>query len=113
MPIALGMRLNEVANHSWDVRVAVYPHAEVDADSAEVLVELLAGPVGFMLNFVAKPAELEGPVSVAIPGAGLVIDDAVTVRPAVSGRLKPLNDNGVTVEGNVTLDDLRRVFPGY
>jgi uncharacterized protein (TIGR03083 family) len=78
---ALGMRLNEVANHSWDVRVAVDPHAEVDADSAELLVELLAGPVGFMLGFVAKPAELEGPVSVAIPnvisGAGLVIDDAV------------------------------------
>jgi len=128
---ALGMRLNEVANHSWDVRVALDPHAEVDADSAELVVELLAGPVGFMLSFVAKPAELEGPVSVAIPGAGLVIDDAVTVvnhpdspsatfnGPAeafvrlVSGRLKPPHDNSVTVEGNVTLDDLRRVFPGY
>ena len=128
---ALGMRLNEVANHSWDVRVAVDPHAEVDADSAEVLVELLAGPVGFMLSFLAKPAELEGPVSVVIPGAGLVIDDTVTVvnhlespsatfnGPAeafvrlVSGRLKPPHDNGVTVEGNVTLDDLRRVFPGF
>ena len=127
---ALGMRLNEVANHSWDVRVALDPHAGVDADSAEVLVELLAGPVGFMLSFVAKPAELEGPVSVAIPGAGLVIDNTVTVvnhlespsatfnGPAeafirlVSGRLKPPHDNGVTVDGNVTLDDLRRVFPG-
>jgi uncharacterized protein (TIGR03083 family) len=128
---ALGMRLNEVANHSWDVRVAVDPHAGLDADSAEVLVELLAGPVGFMLNFAAKPAELAAPVSLAIPGAGLVIDDAVTVvnhleSPSatfngsaeafvrlVSGRLKPPHVNGVTVEGNVTLDDLRRVFPGY
>jgi hypothetical protein len=35
--------------------------------------------VGFMLSFLAKPAELADPVSVAIPGAGLVIDDAVTV----------------------------------
>lgn len=128
---ALGMRLNEVANHSWDVRVALDPHAEVAADSAELLVELLTGPLGFLLSFSAKPAELADPVSVAIPGAGLVIDDAATVvdhleSPAatfngpaaafirlISGRLKAPHDNGVTVKGNVTLDDLRRVFPGY
>lgn len=128
---ALGMRLNEVANHSWDVRVAFDPDAGVDADSAAVLVDLLAGPVGFVLGFFAKAAELADPVSVAIPGAGLVIDDAVTVvdhlespsatfnGPAeafvrlVSGRLKAPYDNGVTVEGSVTLDDLRRVFPGF
>ena len=128
---ALGMRLNEVANHSWDVRVAFDPHAGVDADSAAVLVDMLAGPVGFMLGFFAKAAELTDPVSVAIPGAGLVIDDAVTVvdhleSPSatfngpqeafvrlVSGRLKAPYDKGVTVEGSITLDDLRRVFPGY
>ncbi|HEX6356447.1 maleylpyruvate isomerase family mycothiol-dependent enzyme [Actinophytocola sp.] len=128
---ALGMRLNEVANHSWDVRVAFDPHAGVDAESAAVLVDLLAGPVGFMLGFLAKPAELMDPVSVAVPGGGLVIDDAVTVvdhlespsatfnGPAeafvrlVSGRLKAPYDNGVTVEGSITLDDLRRVFPGF
>jgi uncharacterized protein (TIGR03083 family) len=128
---ALGMRLSEVANHSWDVRVGVDPDARLDAESAEVLVDLLAGPLGFMLGFFAKPAELAAPVSVAIPGAGLVIDDAVTVvdhleapsakfnGPAeafirlASGRLKPPYDSGVTVEGNITLDDLRRVFPGY
>jgi uncharacterized protein (TIGR03083 family) len=128
---ALGMRLSEVANHSWDVRVAFDPNAGVDADSAAVVVDLLAGPVGFMLSWLAKPAELADPVSVAIPGAGLVIDDAVTVvdhlespsatlnGPAeafvrlVSGRLKAPYDTGVTVEGSVTLDDLRRVFPGF
>ncbi|RSM87525.1 maleylpyruvate isomerase family mycothiol-dependent enzyme [Kibdelosporangium aridum] len=128
---ALGMRLNEVANHSWDVRVAFDAHAGVDADSAAVLVDLLSGPVAFMLNFLAKPAELADPVSVAIPGAGLVIDDAVTVvdhlespsatfnGPAeafvrlISGRLKAPYDNGVTIDGSITLDDLRRVFPGF
>ena len=128
---AVGMRLNEVANHSWDVRVASDPDAGVDADSAAVLVDLLAGPVGFMLSFVAKPAELGNAVSVAFPGGGLVIDDAVTLvdhlespsatfnGPAeafvrlVSGRLKAPYDNGVTVDGSITLDDLRRVFPGY
>ena len=128
---ALGMRLNEVANHSWDVRVAFDPHAGVDAGSAAVLVDLLGGPVAFMLGFLAKPAELANPVSVAIPGAGLVIDDAVTVvdhleSPSatfngpqeafvrlINGRLKAPHDNGVTVEGSTTLDDLRRVFPGF
>lgn len=128
---AVGMRLNEVANHSWDVRVAFDPDAGVDADSAAVLVDLLSGPLGFMLGFLAKPAELTDPVSVAIPGAGLVVDDAVTVvdhlespsatfnGPAeafirlLNGRLKAPYDKGVTVEGGVTLDDLRRVFPGF
>jgi uncharacterized protein (TIGR03083 family) len=128
---ALGMRLSEVANHSWDVRVASDPDTGVDAGSAEVLVDHLAGPMGFMLSFLAKPAELANPVSVAVPGGGLVIDDAVTVvdhlespsatftGPAeafvrlVSGRLKAPYDKGVAVEGSVTLDDLRRVFPGF
>ncbi|MFD2420086.1 maleylpyruvate isomerase family mycothiol-dependent enzyme [Amycolatopsis pigmentata] len=128
---ALGMRLNEVANHSWDVRVAFDAHVGVDADSAGVLVDLLTGPVSFILSFLAKPAELAGPVSVAIPGAGLVIDDAVTVvdhleSPSatfngppeafvrlISGRLKAPYDNGVTIDGSITLDDLRRVFPGF
>lgn len=128
---AVGMRLSEVANHSWDVRVAFDPDAGVAAGSAEVLVDLLTGPVGFMLSFLAKPAELANPVSLAVPGGGLVLDDTVTVVPdlespsatfsgpaeafvrLVSGRLKAPYDRGVTVEGNVTLDDLRRVFPGF
>lgn len=128
---ALGMRLSEVANHSWDVRVAFDPDAGVDAGSAAVLVDLLTGPVGFMLSFLAKPAELANPVTVAFPGGALVIDDAVTVvdhaeAPSatfggtaeafvrlLSGRLKAPFDRGVTVEGAVTLDELRRVFPGF
>ncbi|MDT7804036.1 MAG: hypothetical protein QOI78_7469 [Actinomycetota bacterium] len=128
---ALGMRLSEVANHSWDVRVAFDSDARVDAGSADVLVEHLSGPLGFMLGFLAKPAELADPASVAVPGGALVIDDAVTVvdhlespsatfnGPAeafirlVSGRLKAPYDKGVTVEGKISLDDLRRVFPGF
>ncbi|HEX4224987.1 MAG TPA: maleylpyruvate isomerase family mycothiol-dependent enzyme [Pseudonocardiaceae bacterium] len=128
---ALGMRLNEVANHSWDVRVALDPQAEVDPESAATLIELLAGPVGFMVGFLAKPAELDRPASVAGPGAVLVIGDAVTVvdeleAPSatfhgspgafvrlISGRLKPPYAIDVTVEGNVTLDDVRRVFQGF
>ncbi|HEY4018141.1 MAG TPA: maleylpyruvate isomerase family mycothiol-dependent enzyme [Pseudonocardiaceae bacterium] len=128
---ALGMRLSEVANHAWDVRVALDKDAEVDPESAAVLVEQFSGPVGFMVGFIAKPAELSKPASVAVPGAGLVIEDAVTLVDQIespsatfrgspgafvrllTGRLKPPHANGVTVEGNVTLDDLRRVFPGF
>ncbi|MFD4676450.1 maleylpyruvate isomerase family mycothiol-dependent enzyme [Lentzea sp. NPDC058450] len=129
---ALGMRLNEVANHSWDVRVAFDEKAGVAPESATVLLELLSGPMGFLLGFLAKPAEVATPVSVALPGAGLVIDDAVTVvdhaiespsatfnGPAeafirlTSGRLKAPHDADVTVEGTLTLDDLRKVFPGF
>ncbi|GAA1140928.1 maleylpyruvate isomerase family mycothiol-dependent enzyme [Nocardioides aquiterrae] len=129
--VALGMRLNEVANHSWDVRVALDPSAELHADSADVLVELFRGPLSFILGFSAKPAELTERAAVAVPGAGLVIDDDATIVGGVdeptatfrgapeafirllNGRLKDPYAGGATVEGNVTLDDLRRVFPGY
>jgi uncharacterized protein (TIGR03083 family) len=128
---ALGMRLNEVANHSWDVRVALDPHADVDAGSAAVLIDLFTGPLAFVLGFASKPAELPEPVSVAVPGGGLVITDkAALVREVdapsatfhgpsqalvrlFNGRLKEPYTHGVTVDGQVSLDDLRRVFQGY
>jgi uncharacterized protein (TIGR03083 family) len=131
LAIALGMRLNEVANHSWDVRVALDQDAEVNPDSATALVELFTGPIGFLTNFVAKAAELREPALVAAPGAGLKIDEAATIvgdldsptatfhgSPAafirlLNGRLKEPHTKNVTVEGNLTLDDLRRVFPGF
>lgn len=129
--VALGMRLNEVANHAWDVRVGVDPAATVDAGSAEVLVELFAGPLSFLLGFSAKPDQVEQEVRLAIPGGGISITDAVTVAGDVtdptatfeaapeavvrllSGRLRAPYDAGVSVTGNVTLDELRKVFPGY
>jgi uncharacterized protein (TIGR03083 family) len=129
--VALGMRLNEVANHAWDVRVGVDPAATVDAGSAEVLVEHFAGPLSFLLGFSAKPDQLEQEVRLAVPGGGISITDAVTVAGDVtdptatldgepeavvrllSGRLRAPYDAGVSVAGNVTLDELRKVFPGY
>lgn len=128
---ALAMRLNEVAAHSWDARVGLDPRAEVNAESAAVLVELFAGPLAFMVGFTAKPDALSEPVSVRAPGAGLVIGDAVTVVTTLesptatfhgstaafirllTGRLKDPYAKDVTVDGAVTLADLRRVFPGY
>ena len=129
--VALAMRLNEVANHSSDVRAGLDPDAEVTPQSAELLVELFAGPLGFLLGFAAKPDRLAGPVRLAVPGGGVLVDDAVTVVTSLSdptatltgpdgatvrllsGRLKAPYDGAVRLEGNVTLEELRQVFPGY
>lgn len=132
LEVALGMRLSEVANHAWDVRVGVDPAARVDAGSAEVLLEQLAGPLSFLLGFSAKADQVEQEVRLAIPGGAIVITDAVRVttdEPAdptatfdgpaeavirlLTGRLSPAYAAGVAVSGNVTLDELRTVFPGY
>lgn len=130
--VALAMRLNEVANHAWDVRVGLDPDAGVDPESAELLVELFAGPLAFLLGFTGKPDRLAGEARVTIPGGGLVVTDQVAVvtdladptatfdGPAeavtrlLAGRLAPEHTpDGVRVTGNVSLDDLRNVFPGY
>ena len=128
---ALGMRLNEVVNHAWDVRVAFDPSSEVSAESAAVVLDLAAGPLSFMVGFTTKPAELSEPVVVAGPGVDVVIGDSISLVDSaqspsatfhgsagafirlLNGRLKEPYAKDVTVEGNVTLDDLRRVFPGY
>lgn len=131
LSVALGMRLNEVANHAWDVRVGVDQTATVDAESAELLVELFRGPLGFLLGFSAKANEIDHEVRLAIPGGAVEITDAVAVTESaddptaafdaapeavvrlLSGRLRPQHAGGVAVTGNVTLDELRKVFPGY
>ncbi|MEW1955311.1 maleylpyruvate isomerase family mycothiol-dependent enzyme [Terrabacter sp. NPDC080008] len=129
--VALGMRLSEVANHAWDVRVGVDPSATVDPASAELLIELLRGPLAFLLGLFAKADTVEREVRMAIPDGALHIADTVTVTDSVdrptatfegpaeavvrllSGRLRADHVTGVTVTGNVTLDELRKVFPGY
>ncbi len=130
--VALGMRLNEVAAHAWDVRVGLDPDAGVEADSAELLLELYAGPLGFLLGFAANPDQLAEEVRIAIPGGGIVVADQVSVTRDLSdptatftgapeavarlltGRLTAQHTPaGVQVSGNVSLDDLRKVFPGY
>jgi len=129
---ALGLRLNEVANHSWDVRVAFDPQAEVAEASAEALVDLYRGPAAFLLGWVAKerPAE-ETTVAVPSAGSALVLGETVELvdvaaapsatleAPAgafvrlLNGRLKEPYLDGVAVTGTVTLDELRQVFPGF
>jgi uncharacterized protein (TIGR03083 family) len=136
LPLAAvaGMRLNENAQHLWDVAVALDPSARVDDGTAEVLFEHFGADLGFLLGFIGKADALAAPARVRIgtSNIGIVIADAVSVTSSVGeasatiharpesvirligGRLSPkYTPADVSVEGNVSLEDLRRVFPGY
>ncbi len=102
--------------------------------AAEVLVEHFTGGLGFLLGFTGKAESLSEPARVELEHdeVTIVIDDKVSISTAptdataafsggpealirlIGGRLTaPYTPEGVEVTGNVTLDDLRRVFPGY
>ncbi|MEU4690670.1 maleylpyruvate isomerase family mycothiol-dependent enzyme [Actinoplanes sp. NPDC023714] len=128
------LRLSEVAPHTWDVRAGLDPAATLAAGSAEIIAEHLAGGIGFLLGFIGKPKEAPEPAVVEIAGSPyrLVIDDSVRLTtesvPATAvfsgpleaalrliyGRLSPRHTApGIEVTGNITLDELRAVFPGF
>lgn len=129
---AVGMRLNEVALHAWDVEAGLDPAATLSDSSAALLAQHFSGSMGFLLGFIGK-AEGVGPATVAIGDHAIVLDaegvrlvegtDGATATfegpfeagvRLLSGRLGPAyTPDGVTVTGDVTLDDLRKVFPGY
>jgi uncharacterized protein (TIGR03083 family) len=136
LPLAslAGMRLSEAAQHSWDVRVALDADAAISGDAAQLLAEHLAGGIGFMTGFIGKADALTTPAVVEIRGSGfgIVIADGVSLTEAVptptatfvgpleaairliGGRLTAAHTPaGVEVTGDLTLDDLRRVFPGF
>jgi uncharacterized protein (TIGR03083 family) len=136
LPVAgyLGMRLNEAAHHSWDVQVSTDPGAAISADTAELIAEHLATDLSFLLGSTGKADAIAHPAVVDIHGSGyaIVIDDAVSLTAAgppatatfdgpleaairlLAGRLGATHTPAdVQVTGAVTLDDLRRVFPGY
>lgn len=130
----VGMRLHENTLHFWDVRVALDSEAQLDETASAVLFEHLDADMGFLLGFIGKADALANParVRVGVSDLGFVITDSVSVTTSIgeatatihgplesvlrltAGRLTPgRTPAAVSVEGNVTLDDLRRVFPGY
>ena len=134
VPLAtvLGMRLNEVALHGWDVDVALDPAARLTDEAAELVLEHFATTMTFLLGFAGKPQGLP-PTRLGIGHHTLVLsDDGIRMAEGVtdpsatfdgpveaavrllSGRLAPEHTPpGVRVSGNVTLDELRAAFPGY
>lgn len=135
-----GLLLNEHLMHAWDVHVAFDPTATVPAGDAGVLLDQQLGSLGVLLGFLGKPGGLDGAtadlrVVTAEPGRefGLSITesvglveapvsaDGVVLAPTeafvrlLAGRLTSQHTpDGVDVEGGrVTLEQLRRVFPGF
>ncbi len=133
---AASFRLNEFALHSWDVNVAFDPAATVAAEAVEPLFNVLP----YLIGWLGKPTEVLGGQSIAVPAQttnpardfGLELTDKVTlidspddsdaelILPGESwlrlatGRLKPANTpDAVTVNGDITLEQLRQIFQGY
>jgi uncharacterized protein (TIGR03083 family) len=139
-PISLAdaarMRLAEFTAHTWDVKVGADDTARLAPEAVPLLLDSLAGMFGYIAH---ADALAQRPVRLAVElpdlrrSFGLEIADAVAATdpapdqpdgvlraPAeawlrlVAGRLAPKwTPPGVEVEGPVSLDDLRRVFPGY
>lgn len=136
MATVVRLRVSEVTHHGWDVRVAFDPTATL----LPAAVDLLIDHSGFFFAYIAKAGALGGRTATIalettdpVRSFGLAITDAVTLSdtrpsdpdatlclPAESwlrltyGRLAPARTPpAVTLTGDaLTLDDLRRVFPG-
>jgi uncharacterized protein (TIGR03083 family) len=132
----VGMRSSEVALHGWDVDVAFDQAATVRA----YLVPFVLDRLPLFAGFFAKPTGKTEKVSINTKdpsrfyllelrdnGTSLSEEDgpAVDARTKVempgealvrltAGRLSPgRTPAGVHAEGELTLDELRSVFPGY
>jgi uncharacterized protein (TIGR03083 family) len=131
---AVAMRLSEVGLHRWDIDVVSDPAATVQAYLVPAVLEVLTG----FASFFARPTGRTGTVGIEISdpdrsfvlelgeagvtlAEGVPAESATTVKmPAeaflrlISGRLAADHTPAtITVEGDITLDDLRRTFPGY
>jgi len=133
---AASFRLNEFALHAWDVAVAGDPSATVAADAAEPMLDvirLLIGWIGtpgqvltgrqltvavhttaptrdFGLDITDKLAMTDAPLD---PDADLSLPAESWLRLA-TGRLDAEHTPaGVSVTGDLTLAQLRQIFPGY
>ena len=130
----VGMRLSEVGLHRWDVEVAFDPSAAV----AGYVVPFILARLPMFAGFFAKPSGKTGLVDVSISdparnyvlelkedGASLgegqapnapshLVSSGEAFLRLTSGRLSPrYTPETVTAEGDISLDDLRRAFPGY
>lgn len=129
-----GYRLSEQSVHGWDIAVAVNPAAAIASAEVSLLWQRLDlvvtrfrapdvlarlaprqvevrtdSPDG--VHCLTLGAELHLlPCEPAEPSATLR-GSAEAILRLVYGRLR--DSDGVTVEGSITLDDVRALFPGY
>lgn len=128
------MRLSEVGLHRWDVEVAFDPAATV----AEFVVPFVLENLPMFAGFFAKPTGKTGRVAfeTSRPTGSYLLelrDDGATLSEGIdgpagtriglpgeallrltAGRLGSVHTPpSVKVEGDLALDDLRRIFPGY
>jgi uncharacterized protein (TIGR03083 family) len=129
-----GLRLVEAALHGWDVRLPLDPAASVSAGTAEILAEQLEGELAFLFGFIAESGTVAEPTVIDLVGTrfSLVLDSPPRITSTgpdptarfigplesairlLSGRLrKEITPAQIEVTGNVSLDELRRIFPGY
>jgi uncharacterized protein (TIGR03083 family) len=136
LPLAsfAAMRLSEVVQHGWDVRAGIDPAAALAEPAAVLLAEHFSGGLSFLLGFIGKPAAAHEHAVLEIVETPyrIVVDDGVRITPEalpvtatfagplesavrlLAGRLTPKHTPaGLAVTGNVTLDELRAVFPGF
>ena len=130
LDVAVALRINEHALHTWDIEVMFDDEARLPPDAAAVVVDNL----GFIARFTARPTgderevwvrtshpERHFTVRLTSDTAEVLEGDAGEqpdlVLPAeafcrlVYGRLDPDHSPAVEANGEV-LDTLRRVFPG-
>lgn len=130
-----GLRLSELTFHTWDVEVAFDPAAVLAPAATGPLLDqsgLLIGRLGKADAVDGRPIRLATRTTAPVRSFGLDLGDAVTLgdEPAepdavlsapaewwlrlTSGRHAPAyTPTNVTLTGDaLTLDDLRRVFPG-
>jgi uncharacterized protein (TIGR03083 family) len=127
------MRLGEVGLHDWDVHVPFDADAAVPGDVVPYVLDQLPMFAGFF----GKPTTRTGELSVRTTAPDReyrlgLRNDGLSLTQETSGSSNKLTLPGesflrltsgrldaahtpaaVTIEGEVTLDDLRHVFPGY
>jgi hypothetical protein len=129
------MRLSELTHHSWDIRSISDPDATLDAEAVAEMLQT-AGD----LAWISKPAVLDGRYAVltvvtAEPATQLTLHltDPVSIDTRVAGRTDGTlhlpaeawlrliagrlgadrTPDTVDLTGPISLDLLRKLFPGY
>lgn len=126
------MRLSEHAMHAWDIEVSLDPSSRLSPDAVDALMGLVSTfaarigkPQGRSFQLRVRTSNPESDLSLTVgddlklmPWDGGTADGELQV-PAeaflrlVYGRLDPDHTPELELRGDVTLDDLRAVFPGF